>query len=50
MANTLAPYGVTLEADRFVMTGALHAAFEAQAGDVVRAEFDRLGSVTVRMT
>jgi len=50
LANTLAPYGVTLEADRFVMTGALHAAFEVQAGDVVRAEFDRLGSVTVRMT
>src|SRR5207249_3953425 len=25
LANTLAPYGVTLEAGRFVMTGALHA-------------------------
>jgi 2-keto-4-pentenoate hydratase len=49
LANTLAPYGVTLEAGRFVMTGALHAAFPAGPGDVVRAEFDRLGSVTVRM-
>ena len=49
LANTLAPYGVTLEAGRFVMTGALHAAFPAAPGDVVRAEFDRLGSVTVRM-
>jgi 2-keto-4-pentenoate hydratase len=49
LANTLAPYGVTLEAGRFVMTGALHAAFPASPGDVVRAEFDRLGSVTVRM-
>ncbi|MGH9009953.1 MAG: 2-keto-4-pentenoate hydratase [Acidimicrobiia bacterium] len=49
LANTLAPYGVTLEAGRFVMTGALHAAFTAAAGDVIRAEFDRLGSVAVRM-
>jgi 2-keto-4-pentenoate hydratase len=49
LANTLAPYGVSLEAGRFVMTGALHAAFPASPGDVVRAEFDRLGSVTVRM-
>jgi 2-keto-4-pentenoate hydratase len=50
LANTLAPYGVTLEAGRFVMTGALHAAFPAVPRDVVRAEFDRLGPVTVRMT
>ena len=49
LANTLGPYGVTLEAGRFVMTGALHAAFPANPGDVVRAEFDRLGPVTVRM-
>jgi 2-keto-4-pentenoate hydratase len=49
LANTLAPWGVTLEAGRFVMTGALHAAFPATPGDVVRAEFDRLGSVSVRM-
>jgi 2-keto-4-pentenoate hydratase len=49
LANTLAPYGVTLEAGRFVMTGALHAAFPAQPGDVVRADFDRLGAVSVRM-
>ena len=49
LANTLAPWGVTLEAGRFVMTGALHAAFPATPGDVVRAEFDRLGSVAVRM-
>ena len=50
LANTLAVHGVTLEAGRFVMTGALSAAFPAQPGDVVRAEFDRLGPVTVRMT
>lgn len=48
LANTLAPYGVTLEPGHFVMTGALHAAFPISPGDVIRAEFDRLGPVTVR--
>ena len=48
LANTLAPHGVTLEAGRFVMTGSLHAAFDVAAGDTVRADFDRLGSVSVR--
>lgn len=50
LANTLAAYGTTLEAGRFVMTGSLHGAFEVAPGDVVEASFDRLGSVTVRMT
>ena len=48
LANTLAPFGVTLEPGHFVMTGALHAAFPVVGGDVVRAEFDRLGTVTAR--
>lgn len=48
LANTLAPYDVTLEAGMFVMTGALHAAFDVAAGDVIRADFDRLGSVRAR--
>lgn len=48
LANTLAPYDVTLEPGWFVMTGALHRAFPVAPGDVVRAEFDRLGPVTVR--
>jgi 2-keto-4-pentenoate hydratase len=47
LANTLAPFGVTLEPGRFVMTGALHAAFPVAPGDVVTAEFDRLGPVSV---
>jgi 2-keto-4-pentenoate hydratase len=46
LANTLAPFGVTLERGHFVMTGALHAAFPVAGGDVVQAEFDRLGTVT----
>ena len=49
LANTLAAYDVTLEAGRFVMTGSLHAALPVFPGDVIRAEADRLGTVTVRM-
>jgi 2-keto-4-pentenoate hydratase len=48
LANTLAPYQVVLEPGWFVMTGALHRAFPVARGDVVRAEFDRLGPVTVK--
>jgi 2-keto-4-pentenoate hydratase len=50
LANTVAPYGVTLEPGWFVMTGALHRAFPVEAGDVVHADFDRLGPVTVTFT
>ena len=47
LVNTLAPYGVALEAGHFVMTGSLHAAFEVDPGDHVEAEFDRLGTVSM---
>jgi len=49
LANTLAPMGVTLRAGSVVMTGALHAAVPVAPGDVFRAEFDRLGPITIRM-
>lgn len=49
LANTLAPHGVTLEPGMFVMTGALHAAVDVNAGDVLRADFDRLGPVSLRL-
>jgi len=49
LANTLAPMGVTLPAGSVVMTGALHAMVPVAPGDVFRAEFDRLGPITVRM-
>ena len=42
--------GAKLEAGHLVMTGALHAAVPMRAGDVFRADFDRLGPVTVRVT
>jgi 2-keto-4-pentenoate hydratase len=41
--------GAKLEAGHLVMTGALHAAVPMKAGDVFRAEFDRLGPLTVRV-
>jgi 2-keto-4-pentenoate hydratase len=49
LANTLAPVGVVLPAGSVVMTGALHAMVPVAPGDVFRAEFDRLGPITVRM-
>ncbi|MEA1902851.1 MAG: fumarylacetoacetate hydrolase family protein, partial [Actinomycetota bacterium] len=47
LANTLAPFGVVLEPGHFIMTGALHAAFEVEPGDHVQADFDHLGSVSM---
>ncbi len=48
LANTLAPYDVTLQPGQIIMTGSLHAAFDVAPRDIVVAEFDRLGTVTVR--
>lgn len=50
LANTLGEHGIALEPGHLVMTGALHAAAPMAVGDVFRAEFDRLGPVTVRVT
>jgi len=50
LANTLYPLGVTLPAGAIIMTGALHAAVPFVRGDVFRAEFDRLGPITLRTT
>lgn len=49
LANVLAENGVALEPGHLVMTGSLHAPVPMAAGDVFRAEFDRLGPVTVRV-
>jgi len=49
LANTLGEHGIALEPGHLVMTGSLHAAVPMAAGDVFRAEFDRLGPVTVRV-
>jgi 2-keto-4-pentenoate hydratase len=49
LANTLGEVGIAMEPGHLVMTGALHAAVPMNAGDVFRADFDRLGPVTVRV-
>jgi 2-keto-4-pentenoate hydratase len=49
LANMLGQSGIALEPGHLVMTGSLHAAEPMAAGDVFRAEFDRLGAVTVRV-
>ena len=49
LANTLAEQDIALEAGHVIMTGALHAAVPMAAGETYVAEFDRLGSVTVRI-
>ena len=50
LANTLAPLGVTLPAGSVIMTGALHAMCPIERGDVFRAEFSHLGSLTLRIS
>jgi 2-keto-4-pentenoate hydratase len=49
LANVLGENGIALEPGHLVMTGALHAAVPMAAGDVFRADFDRLGPVTLRV-
>jgi len=49
LCNTLAPLGESLAADQVIMPGSLVAAVDARPGALFRADFDRLGSVTVRM-
>src|SRR4051794_32556439 len=49
LANTLAGDGIALQPGHLVMTGALHAAVPMSAGESYTAEFDRLGSVHVRV-
>lgn len=45
--NTLARYGVTVHGGQLILTGAVHGAFDVEAGDEVVATFDRLGAVSV---
>jgi 2-keto-4-pentenoate hydratase len=49
LANTLAADGIALEPGHVVMTGALHAAVPMAPGEEYLAEFDRLGSVGIRV-
>jgi 2-keto-4-pentenoate hydratase len=48
LANALAPYGGRLEPGEIVLSGALDKSIPVKSGDVVRADFDRLGAAGVR--
>jgi 2-keto-4-pentenoate hydratase len=48
LANKLAEFDITLKAGEIIMSGSLVAAAEVAPKDVIRATFDRLGSVTVK--
>jgi 2-keto-4-pentenoate hydratase len=48
LANAIAAFGGRLEAGEILLSGALDKSVPIKAGDVVRAEFDRLGSAGVR--
>jgi 2-keto-4-pentenoate hydratase len=50
LANKLAAFGATLRAGDVVLPGAVHRMVPVRPGDSFRAEFDRLGSVTVRFS
>jgi len=48
LANAIGEFGVSLQAGEIVMPGAISAAVDVVAGDLVRASFDGLGTVSVR--
>lgn len=50
LANTLGPYGVTLQEGHVILTGALSKAIPVAPGDRIRADFDRLGSVACQFS
>jgi 2-keto-4-pentenoate hydratase len=48
LANTVHPFGVTLEAGHVILPGSCTRAYDVAAQQTVRADFDVLGSVTTR--
>jgi 2-keto-4-pentenoate hydratase len=50
LANMLAPHGRYLEAGQVIMPGSLVAALDARPGGHIRADFDHIGSVELRVS
>lgn len=48
LANKLASYGTYLKSGEVILSGSLIAAVDIKPGYIVRATFDKLGSVTIR--
>lgn len=47
LANALGSQGVALEPGQVILTGALHTPIDLEAGDVISAEFDQLGTLSI---
>jgi 2-keto-4-pentenoate hydratase len=50
LANKVQAFGVSLQAGHVILPGSCTKAFDVAAGDVVRAEFDVLGGVSIGFT
>lgn len=50
LANKLHSFGIALDPGQVVLPGSCTAAVPVAAGDVIRAEFDRLGAVSLRFS
>lgn len=50
LAQTVSGFGVSLEAGQVILPGSCTRAVPVAAGDVIRADFDRLGHVEVRFS
>lgn len=46
LANKVEPFGVRLEAGHVILPGSCTRAYDVKAGNIVRADFDQLGSVS----
>jgi 2-keto-4-pentenoate hydratase len=49
LTNTLAPYGHYLHAGQVIMPGSLVAAVDAKPGGTIRADYDHIGSVELKL-
>ena len=50
LANKVQEFGVTLDTGHVILSGSCTRAFDVTAGDLIRAEFDILGGVSVQFT
>ena len=50
LANKLASFGASLHAGDVILPGAVHRMISVRPGDVFRAEFAHLGTVTARFS
>lgn len=48
LANVVGQFGATLEAGEVIMPGAISAGADVTAGDLIRASFGDLGTVSVQ--